>query len=291
MTRIANEVRRDVAKILGSSTGASDFPPLCVNTHREKKNDSAFIVIIVVLVVIIIVSCSAIVYLLTGDRRVESQEGRRRQRYNAQPLVDRDLSDPQQSRKWYSYLWGSRDRHNHTRLDEPATMIGRSEEGRIQANGRESWEWDVDFSENHALRSTEGDQSGLPGMSEHESSASSFVGPRVYTHPSRMHSHTSDGASSVLRYDPHDVRGLPYPIQFPMLPQVTVPSIQSQSHSPTTSSRSSPVPRQIMKSPEPISNTPSQDSGHADSVRDSLPQFAPPVLRTAGSGTKFFESL
>ena len=37
MTRIANEVRRDVAKILGSSTGASDFPPLCVNTHKEKK--------------------------------------------------------------------------------------------------------------------------------------------------------------------------------------------------------------------------------------------------------------
>ena len=244
--------------------------------------------VVVVLVVVIIVSCTAIVYLLREDRRSGSQESRRRRRYNAQPLVDRDLSNPLHSRKWYSYLWGgSRDRHNHTRLDKSAaTMMGRSGEGR---------EWDVvdDVSENRALRSTEGDQSGLLlGMSEHESSASSFVGQRVYAH--RMHGLTSDGASSVLRYDPHDVRGLPYPDQFPILPQAAIPrnpSIQSQLNSPTFSSRSSPVPRQIMKSPEPISNTISSHDPDHDSVRDSQPQFAPPVLRTAGSGTKFFESL
>ena len=245
--------------------------------------------VVVVLGFIIIVSCSAIFYLLREDRKIGGQETRRRRRYNAQPLVDRD---PSNSKKWYSYLWRSRDRHYHTQLDKSATMMGRSEEGWIQANGRE---WDVDdFSEDRALRSTEGNQSaGLLGMSELESSASSFVGPRAYTH--RMHSHTaSDGASSVLRYDPHDVRGLPYPDQFPILPQATIPSIQSPLDSPTlSSSRSSPVPREITKSPEPISNgTPSQDSGH-DNVRDSpQPQFiAPPVLRTAGSGTKFFESL
>ena len=244
-----------------------------------------------VLVVVIIVSCSAIIYLLREDRRNGGQEARRRQRYNAQPLVDRNLSNSQHSRKWYSYLWGSRDRQNHSQLDKSATMMGRSEEGWIQANDRE-WEVD-DFEGDRALRSTEseGNQSRLLGMSEHESSTSSFVGPRVYTH--RMNSHTSDGASSVSRYDPHDVRGLPYPDQFPILPQPKVPSIQSQLYSPTISSScSSPVPRQIMKSPEPISNdTPSNDSGH-DSVRDSPePQFAPTVLRTAGSGTKFFESL
>ena len=247
--------------------------------------------VVVVLVVIIIVSCSAIFYLLREDRKNGGQESRRRLRYNSQPLVDRDLStNPGHSRKWYSYLWGSRDRHNHTKLDNSATMMGRSEGGWIQVNSRER---DVDdFPEDRALQPTEGNQSAtLLGMSEHESAASSFVGPRAYTY--RMHSHTSDGASSVLRYDPHDVRGLPYPDQFPVLPQATIPSIQSQPYSPTlSSSRSSPVPRQIMKSPEPISNnTPSHDSGH-DSVRDSPePQFAPPVLRTAGSGTKFFESL
>jgi len=235
----------------------------------------------VVLVVIILISCSAIFYLLTEDRRIGGQEARRRRRYNAQPLIDRDLSNPQHSRKWYSYLWGSRDRD--TRMDKSATMMGRSEEGWIQANDRE---WEVDFSEDRALQST---QSGPLGMSQHESSASSFVGPRIYT-PNRMHSNTTDGTSSVLRYDPNDVRGLPYPDQFPILPQTTIPNIQSQD-SPTLSSRSSPIPRQITKSPEPISNTPSHNSGLEDSVRDSEPQFAPPVLRTAGSGTKFFESL
>ena len=254
--------------------------------------------VVVVLVVVIIVSCTAIIYLLREDRRLGGPEARLRRRYNAQPLVDRDLSNPlHPSRKWYSYLWGSRDRHNHnhTRLDKSTTMMEPSGEG-----GSGSREWDVDdIPENRALRSTEGDQSGplALGMSEHESSASSFVGQRVYAH--RMHSLTTsdrDGASSVLRYDPHDVRGLPYPDQFSILPQVTIPrntSIQSQLNSPTFSSRSSPVPRQTMKSPEPISNTPppsSHDSDH-DSVRDSQPQFAPPVLRTAGSGTKFFESL
>jgi hypothetical protein len=250
------------------------------------KNDSVFIVVVVVLVVVIIVSCSAITYLLREDRRTGVGEARRRRRYNAQPLVDRDLSNPQHSRKWYSYLWGSRDRHYHTQLDKSAAMMGRSEEG-IQANDRE---WDAeDFSENQALRSTEGNQpAGQLGMSEQESSSSSFVGPRVYTQ--RMHSHTSDGSSSVLRYDPHDVRGLPYPNRFPILPQTTIPSIHSQLYSPTLSSPS-PVLRQAVKSPEPISNnTSSHDLDH-DSDRDSQPQFAPPVLRTAGSGTKFFESL
>ena len=246
--------------------------------------------LVVVLVVIIIVSCSAIFYHLRQDRKNGGEESRRRLRHNAQPLIDRDIpTNPGHSRKWYSYLWGSRDRHYHTKLDKSAAM-GRSGDGWIQANGRER---DVDdFSEDRALRPSEGNQSAaLLGMSEHEPSASSFVGPRAYTH--RMHSHTSDGASSVLRYDPHDVRGLPYPDQFPVLPQATIPSIRSQPYSPTEpSSRSSPVPRQITKTPEPISdNTPSHDSGH-DSLRDSPePQFAPPVLRTAGSGTKFFESL
>jgi len=275
----ANEVtRREVPKIMGSST--------------------VFIVVIVTLVVIIIICCSAVIYLLREDRRIGGQEAQRRGRYNAQLQVDRDLSNPQHSRKWYSYLWGSRDRHYHTRLDKSASVKGRSEETRnwIQATGRE---WDAnDFSEDRALQSIEGNQSaGLLGMSEHESSAFSLVEPRAYTH--RMHSHTSDGAStpsSVLRYDPHDVRGLPYPDQFPILPRATIPSItgsQSQLYSPTlSSSRSSPVPRHITKSPEPISNnTLPHDSDH-DSDRDSQPQFVvPTVLRTAGSGTKFFESL
>ena len=254
-----------------------------------EKNDSVFIVIVVVLVVVIIISCSAVIYLLRQDRRLGGEEARRRRRYNAQPLIDRDLStNPGHSRKWYSYLWGSRDRHYHSQLDKSATMMGPSEEGRIQANDRE---WDVDdFSEDRALRSVEGNQSaGLLRMSEHESSASSFVGPRAYTH--RMHSH----GSSVLRYDPHDVQGLAYPDQFPISPQATIPSVQSsQLYSPTLSSpHSSPVPRQITNSPERISNNPpSQDSDH-DSDRDSQSQFAaPPVtIRTAGSGTKFFESL
>jgi hypothetical protein len=253
-------------------------------------------VVIVVLVVIIILSCLAVIYLLREDRRIGGQEGQRRRRYNAQPLVDRDLSNPQHSRKWYSYLWGSRDRHYHTGLDKSATVMRRSEENWIQASGRER---DVnDFSEDRALRSIEGNQSaGLLGMSEHESSAFSLVEPRAYTN--RMHSHTSDGTStpsSVLRYDPHDVRGLPYPDPFPVFPQATIPSItgsQSQLYSPTlSSSRSSPVPRLITKSPEPISNNAlSHDSDH-DSDRDSQPRFtASSVLRTAGSGTKFFESL
>ena len=268
----------------------------------------AFIVIIVVLVVIIIVSCSAIFYLLKEDRRTGSQEARRRRRYNAQPLVDRDLSNPKQhSKKWYSYLWSSRDdRHYHTQLDKSATMMERTrEQGWIQANDRE---WDVeDFSEDRALRTTtDGNNQSTSLLREQESSASSFVGPtRVYTPTNRMNSNTSDGSSSVQRYDPHDIRGLPYPDQFPISPQATIPSIQqSQSYSPTLSSPSSPVlHRHIMKSPEPISNnntpTPLHDSDHHhddddDSVpEDSQSQFAPPpVLRTttAGSGTKFFES-
>ena len=255
-----------------------------------ERNHSVFIVLVVLLVVIIIVSCSAVIYLLREDRRMGGQEARRRRRYNAQPLVDRDLSNPQHSRKWYSYLWGSKDGHYHTRLDNSATVMERSDESWIQGDDRE---WDAnDFSEDRALRSTEGNQSaGLLGMSELASSASSFVGPRAYTH--RMHNHTSDRAStpsSVLRYDPLDVRGLPYPDQFPQ----AISSIdQSQIYSPTlSSSRSSPVPRQMAKSPEPITNdTLSHDSDH-DSDRDSQSQFtAPPVLHTAGSGTKFFESL
>ena len=254
-------------------------------------NDSAFIVVVVVLAVVIIVACSATIYLLRGDRRVGGEDARRRRTYNAQPVVDRDLStNSRHSRKWYSYLWGSRDR------DKSATMMGRSEEGRIQANGGE---WDVDdLSEDRGLRPIGGNQSsGLLGMSEHELSASSLVGPRVYTH--HMHSHVSDGSStpsSVLRYDPLNVRGLTHPDQFLILPQITIPSGSinpSQLFSPTLSSSSSSlVSRQITKSPEPISNnTPSHDSDK-DFDRDSQPQFvAPSVLRTAGSGTKFFESL
>lgn len=294
MTNANEVIRREVPKIMGSSTGASNSP---IYITILTENDSVFIVVIVVLVVIIIVCCLAVIYLLREDRSIGGQEALRRGRYNAQPLVDRDLSNPQHSRKWYSYLWGSRDRHHHTRLDKSSAVMGRNEETQswIQATGRE---WDAnDFSEDRALRSIEGNQStGLLGMSQHDSSAISLVEPRAYTH--RMP--TSDGAStpssSVLRYDPHDVRGLPYPDQFPVLPQATIPGItgsQSQLYSPTLSSpRSSPVPRQITKSPEPISNnTPPYNSVH-DSDRDSQTEFvAPTVLRTAGSGTKFFESL
>jgi hypothetical protein len=271
----ANEVRREVPKIMGSST--------------------VFIVLVVVLVFIIIVACSAVIYLIREDRRAGGQEARLRRRYNAQPLIDRDLSNPQHSRKWYSYLWGSRDRHYHTRLDKSAS--GDRVESWIQANG--SRDWDVnDFSEERDLRSTEGNNNhsaGLLGMSEHESSASSpFVEPHAYAHR-----HTFDGAStpssSILRYDPHDVRGLPYPDQFP---RATNPSIinLSQLNSPTlSSSRSSPVPRPISKSPEPILNNNSTLESDDDDISDGdspNPQFAAPqVVRTAGSGTKFFESL
>jgi hypothetical protein len=236
-------------------------------------------VLVVVLVLIIIVSCSAVIYLVREDKRTGGQEARLRRRYNAQPLVDRDISNPQHSRKWYSYLWGSRDRHYHTRLDKSAPIGGRIESW-IQANG--SREWDVnDFSEDRDLRSTEGNyqSAGFLGMSEHE--------PRAYT--SRVHSHTSDDASSILPYDPHDVRGLPYPDQFF---RATIPSIyESQLNSPTlSSSRSSPVPRPITKSPEPILNNPPDSDDDSDG--DSQPQHAaPPVVHTAGSGTKFFESL
>ena len=147
-------------------------------------------------------------------------------------------------------------------------------EGRMRANTKE---WDInDLPEDHVMQSSD-NQSSLLRMSENESSASSNLGPRFYT--GRMHSSASDGASSV-RYDPRDLHGLLHPEQFPILPQATIPSIESPlSYSPVLSSPSSPVPRQKMNSPEPISNTPSHDS-----VRDSLSRPAP------GSGTKFFES-
>jgi len=239
-------VRREIPKILGSSTG--------------------FIVLIVVLVVLITVSLSAVIYLLR-QARIGDQEAQRRQRYNAQPLLDRDLSNPQHSKKWYSCLWGSRDRHNHVQLDK---SMGRNEESwNIQANSR------VDDSAEDRLMPWSDTQSGLL---RNELSASFGVGPGFDTH--HMQTPTSDDA----RYDPHDVRGLPYPEQFPVSPQATIPSMpESQLNSPTLSSPSSPVPRRTMKSPEPISSTMSHDS-----VRDSLSQLAPSVL---ASGSKFFESL
>jgi len=285
----ANKVGREIPKIMGSST--------------------VFIVLVVVLVVIIIVACAAVIYLIKEDRRVGGQEARLRRRYNAQPLIDRDLSNPQHSRKWYSYLWGSRDRHYHTRLDKSTT--GGRIESWIHHHANGSRDWDVnDFSEERDLRrSTEGNNyyyynqsAGLLGMSEHTSSLPSpFVEPHAYTQH-RMHSHTTttfDGAStppsSILRYDPHDViRGLPYPDQ--LFPRATNPSIINQSplNSPTSSSRSSPVPRPITtKSPEPILNkTDDDDISDGDlSPKPQLQFAAPPVVRTAGSGTKFFESL
>jgi len=249
MTRIVNSlVGREVPKILGSST--------------------AFIVLVVALIVIVIVSFSAVIYLFRREKRerkVGDQEAQRRRRYNAQPLVDRDLSNPQHSRKWYSSLWGSRDRHNHIPLDKSTTTMGRSEQDWIQENSRE---WDVDDSV--PMQSSD-NQSGLLRMSEKGSSASYIVEPRSYPH--RMDSATSDGASSV-HYDPHAVRGLPYPERFPIFPQATISSTLS---SPTSSSPSSPVPRRILKSPEPMLNTPSHDN-----AQDAPPQFA------SRSGTKFF---
>lgn len=239
-----------------------------MNAHR--LDGSAFIVLIVVLVTIIIVSFSAVVYLFRQERKVGDKWAQRRRRYNAQPLVDRDLSKPQHSKKWYSHLWDSRDRHKHVRLDS-----------RIQTN---SSEWDVDDSmEDFTMQSSENNQSGLLRKPEIGSSVSPIVGPRAYTH--LMHSATSDDAQSV-RYDPHDVPGMPYPEQFPIRPQATIPSIESRSHSPALSSpSSSPVSRRMMESPEPIS---SHELGQ-DSVQYSLPQFAPPIMRGVGN-TKFFES-
>lgn len=146
----------------------------------------------------------------------------------------------------------------------------------------------TDSTDERALPFPEGTQSIPLRMSEQKSSGSSMVQPwAVYT--PRVHSLTSDGASSI-RYDPHAVHGLPYPELSVLSPQPTILSLQSQLHSPTSSSSSSPVPRRIMRSPEPIANTSSQGSSH-DSIRDSLPQPVPPVLHTLGSGTKFFESL
>ena len=221
-----------------------------------------------VLVVLITVSLSAIIYLLRQER-IGDQQARRRRRYNAQPLLDRDLSNPRHSKKWYSYLWGSRDRHNHAQFK---SMERNEESWNIQANSR------VDDSAEDCITPCSDNQSGLL---RNGSSASFSVGPRFYTH--HMQTPTSDDASSVL-YDPHDVRGLPYPGQFPVSPQATIPSIpESQINSSSLSSPFSPVPRRIMKSPEPISSTISLDS-----VRDSLSQLAAPVL---ASGSKFFESL
>lgn len=264
MNRIVNEsnsVRRELPKIDGSST--------------------AFIVVIVVLVAIIITSCSGIVYLIRQNA-LEHQKSRRHRRYNTQPLGDSDSPDTR--KKWYSYLWGSSDRHNPPRSDKPTTtLMGHSSQGWIQTNSRE---WDVDPEDQRALRSSEVNQSILLRMPEPRSSGSTIVGSHVNVYTPRMHSPTSDTASSI-RYDPYAVSGLPYPEQFASSPQATIPSIHSPLYSPTSSlsSSSSPVPR-IMKSPEPIANSFSHDSGQ-DSVQDSLPS----ALRTFGSGTKFFESL
>lgn len=239
-------IRREFPKIHGSST--------------------TLIVLIVVLVVLIIVSLSAIFYFLRQERGIGGQEAQRRQRYNAQPLLDRDISNPQHSKKWYSYLWSSRDRYNHARLDK---RMERNAAGWIEPNSR------VNDAEGHALSRSD-NQSGL--LRNGSSGSESFVaGPRFYAHRT-----TSDDASS-LRYDPHDVRGLPYPEQFPISPRATTSEVGSPLNSPTSSSPSSPIPRRIMKSPEPISSTASYDR-----VRDSLTQLPPPVL---ASGSKFFESL
>jgi len=253
-----NPVRREVPKIAGSS--------------------SAFIVVIVVLVAIITVSCSAIIYFLREEGALGSRVARFRRRYHTQPLVDGDLPSPRQSKKWYSSFWGSRDQNNHVQLDKSTTMMGHRGQGWTQGNNSD---WNIDSTDERALRFPEGTQSIPLRMSEQELSGS------VYT--PRVHSLTSDSASSV-RYDPHAVHGLPYPERYALSPQPTILSLQSQLYSPTPSSPSSPVPRQIMRSPEPIANESSHGSSH-DSVRDSLTQSVPPVLHTLGSGTKFFESL
>ena len=236
-----------------------------------------------VLVAIITVSCSGVIYLLREQSKHRSPEAQRRRRYNTQPLVGRDLPNSQHSKKWYSYLWGSRDRHNHARLDKPMTTMGQNGQDWTQANNREL---DIQTADGRALQFSGGSQSNLLRMSERGSPGSSFVGTHVYDTP-QLHSPASDSTSSV-RYDPHDTRNLAYPEQFVLSPQPTIPSIRSQLHSPTSSSPSSPVPR-IMKSPESVTNSPPPDLGH-DSVRDSLPQSLTSVLRTYGSGTKFFES-
>ncbi|KAF8810038.1 hypothetical protein BYT27DRAFT_6499014 [Phlegmacium glaucopus] len=257
MDRIVEEVnlvRREVPKINGSST--------------------AFIVVVVVLVTIIITSSSLVIYLLRDSPR--DQEALRRRRYNAQPLGGSDLPNPRYSQKLSSYLWGSKGRHN-PRSDKSTP---RSGQGWIQTNDRE---WDLGSSD--ALRSSEGNQ--LIAMSEQRSSEFSIIEPRIYT--PHVHSPASDTASSI-HYDPQDLRGMPYPEHFALSPQATIPSIQSQLCSPTSSSPPSPVPHRITRSPEPIANTPSYDSGH-DSVQDSLPQSSAQSLPTFRSGTKFFESL
>lgn len=252
-------VGREIPKILGSST--------------------AFIVVVVVLVATIIVSFSAIIYFLRKERTGDEL----RRRYNVQPraLVDRDFLNPWKNLR----LWGSRSRHNHARLDK---SMGHSEMGWIQENGREWNVEDGDLAEDLAMPSSEDNQSGQLRMSEKRSSASFTVGLRAY-----MHDSTSDDASSEC-YDPHDVHGLSYyPEQFPTLPQPTIPSVELESyHSPASSPPpSSPVSRRITKSPEPISNTLSQDSDPHDSVRDHpLPQFVAPPPVKVGSGTKFFEA-
>jgi len=233
--------------------------------------------VVVVLVAIIITSFSAVIYLLRAGAP-EDQEAQRRRRYNTQALGD---PNPGYWKKCYSYLWGSRGRHN-PHSEKPRTRMGHSGKGWIQANDRE---WDIDSADGRGLRSPEGNRLIPMQMQERGPSESPIIGPHIYT--PRMHSPTSDAASSI-RYDPHDLRGLPYPEQFASSPQATIPSIQSKLYSPTSSSPPSPVPRRII-SPEPIAKAPSFDSGH-DSVQDSLPQSAQ-ALRTFGSGTKFFESL
>ena len=283
-----NFIRRETPKIGGSSTGALTSPAAIIQMLTD---GSAFIVVIVVLVAIIIVSCLAVIYLLRRPSALGDQEAKRRRRYNTQPLGDSNPSNSRHSKKWYSYLWGSRDRHNHGQFDKPATMMGRtSGQGWVQANDRE-WDGDVDSADERALRPAEVNPSILFRMSERGSPVSSIVGPRVS--PPHMHSPTSDTSLSIP-YDPHDVRAMPYPEQWATSPQATVPSVHSPLYSPTSSlsTPSSPVPRRtIMMLPEPVVNMPSYELGHDASVQDSLPQSAATVLRTSGSGTKFFESL
>lgn len=246
-------------------------------TPRIGGSSTAFIVVIVVLVAIIITSCSAVVYILRKSA-LEDQETQRRRRYNTHPLRDGDPATPRYSKKWYSYIWASRDRQNNKRR----TMMGHGGQGWIRTNDRE---WDVESAHERDLRPSEANQSTLLRMSE-QGPSGSILGTHVYT--PCVHSPTSDTASS-LYCDPHDLRSLPRPGPFGLSPQATISS-RSQLASPTSSSPPSPVPRQITQSPEPIAHSPSHDSSN-DSVQDSLQQSVASTLRTFGSGTKFFESL
>jgi len=244
---------------------------------------------------IIIASCTA-VFLLLREERTQDQES---QHYRSRSRPDSSYSKAA-SGKWYSRildLSGSGSRSKHTRSDKSQTKDARRGQGWLQPVKSAGWDSDSDEEQPTPKVQLNNHSSATVRMKEYEHSTNTMRPSTGGSSPapvSRAFSASSDISFSTMHLESQPIRNLGYTDVYAPTPQRSIPSIQSQVNSPSTSPSPPGVLRQpnrmLSTSPISVQNVPSTDPSIEGAVRQFSTHSGLSV-RTFESGSKFIEAL